>query len=470
MSPSASSAETYSHVSYNGIAELLAALEEQQARAASGASVPAPSPEFWEEYRAFQASFLVGDEDSSASSSSSTPAGSSGHAHRSPATPTSTPATAITTPNCAAPVTSLTPSPPSLNEDLTSAVPGAGAQCPPAVGVEQAPSGTPSSTGNAQALRELLTAIGRGGEQSPSAFHYEHGHPAYPQQPGAQFFDASEQPAYGPDPLLVQPPLDTGTIQGYFALSPPGYYMQNGLPPLNHYDLPVPEAFQHGYYYNYIPNGSRGPDLGGAPLQYAAPDLPMPPQSERHSVHLSSAKPLSATGRPNEPARLPDGETGTSSSKRKRHSPDWKGKEKAKEVEENSAALDDERVDNDNDNVGRPPKKRRRAPRKGAAKPTRTNRSYTLLLNGVRPPPPIPHSLLLHPTNTVLCIQKYRCSRCGEDTIKNKSKHAQMCGKGPLYCPICGVMWVAFPLFDLTMGSMADVDYVQVEEPQIRFT
>ncbi|KAF4564950.1 hypothetical protein EYR40_011122 [Pleurotus pulmonarius] len=396
MSPSASSAEAYPHVSHDGIPALLAALEEeQQARAASsGASTPALSPEFWEAYHAFQATLLVDDGDSSASSPSPTSAASSGDAHGSPATP------------------------PSLNDDdMTPAVPGADAQCPPAVDAEQARFGTPPSMDNAQALRALLSVIGRGGAQSPRAFEYAHGHPAYPQQqPGAQFFDASRPPAYAPDGLLAQPLLDAGAgaLQGYFAPPPSGYYMGNGLPPLDYYGAPVPQDFQHGYYYHfdYIPDGSGGLDLGGAPVQYAAPGFPMPPQSEQPNAHLGNAKPLSATGRPNELAGLAEGEVEGLSTKRKRPSPDWKGKKKAKEVEEN---VDDECGDDDDD-VAPPPKKRRHAPRKGAAKPARKNRSYTLLPDG-----------------------NYRCSRCGDDKIKNKGKHGQMCGKGPLCCPICGL-------------------------------
>lgn len=111
--------------------------------------------------------------------------------------------------------------------------------------------------------------------------------------------------------------------------------------------------------------------------------------------------------------------------------PDWKGKGKAKAVGENvdadatCATVDDER--DDDDGGGAPPaKKPRRAARgsKGAARqpqPMRKNRSYTLLPDG-----------------------KYKCSHCGDDKIKNKNKHRQMCGlEGPLRCPFCGLELVS---------------------------
>ncbi|KAF9491203.1 hypothetical protein BDN71DRAFT_94719 [Pleurotus eryngii] len=322
---------------------------------------------------------------------------------------------------------SLSPPAVDLTEELPT--PETVAQSPPILAVESSATATPdvehglsaSPPGalvNAQAPRALLQASANSAEQAVPT--HDHGHAASAQQ-GAYFSDAPLPPAHG-FPLLAQPQSHFGTLQGYPA-APPAPCPQPGVP-LLHYGPRVPQQHRHGYYNPYAPNG-LGLVFGGATPQYAVPGFPLQHQSEGPVPHLS-AKPLSATGRPNEPASLPQGQVAVdaSSSKRKRSAPDWKGKGKAKTVEENVGADATSAVNNkrdDDDDVAPAAKKPRRAGRgsKGAAGQSRTarkNRSYTLLSDG-----------------------NYKCSHCGDDKIKNKNKHRQMCGmEGPLRCPICG--------------------------------
>ncbi|KAF7425933.1 hypothetical protein PC9H_008295 [Pleurotus ostreatus] len=344
--------------------------------------------------------------------------------------------TATTTPGSASPPRSPAPIPRAVSAELVPAVPEAVAQYQPALDVdsgattattpdaEHALSAPPSDVINAQALRALLQASANAAEQAVPTHNY--GYPV-PTQQDAYFPDASFPPAHG-FPLLDQSQYHLGTLQGYPA-PPFAPYPQPGVPLPSYYGPQVPQQYQHGYYNPYAPNG-LGLVFAGTPPPYAVQGFPMQYQSEGPvPVPHLSAKPLSATGRPNEPAGPPQGQAAeATSSKRKRPVPDWKGKGKAKTVEENvdadaTSAVDGERADDD----GAPPaKKPRRAARgskdaTGQPQTTRKNRSYTLLPNGM-----------------------YKCSHCGDDTIKNKNKHRQMCGlEGPLLCPLCGLELVS---------------------------
>ncbi|KAF9491206.1 hypothetical protein BDN71DRAFT_1510573 [Pleurotus eryngii] len=321
-------------------------------------------------------------------------------------------------------------SPPAV--DLTEGLPTpeTGAQSPSILAVEPSTTATPdiehglsaspsSALVNAQALRALLQASANSAEQAIPT--HDHGYAASAQQ-SAYFSDVPLPPAHG-FPLLAQPQSHFGTPQGYPS-APLAPCPQPGVPLLRYYGPQVAQQYQHGYYNPYAPNG-LGLVFGGATPQYAVPGFPLQHQSERPVPHLS-AKPLSATGRQNEPASLPRNQVAVdaSSSKRKRSAPDWKGEGKAKAVEDNvdadaTSAVNDKR--DDDDDVAPAAKKPRRAGRgsKGAAGQSQTarkNRSYTLLPDG-----------------------NYKCSHCGDDKIKNKSKHRQMCGmEGPLRCPMCG--------------------------------
>ncbi|KAG9221487.1 hypothetical protein CCMSSC00406_0009923 [Pleurotus cornucopiae] len=330
--------------------------------------------------------------------------------------------TPTTTPGSANSPLSPVPVPLAVNGGLVPAVSETVAPYPPALDVTTTPGAEdalsappPSDVVNAQALRALLQASANSAGQAVAT--HNHGYPA-PAHQGAYLSDASVPPAHA-FPLLAQSQSHFGVPQGYPA-APPTAYPQPGAPHLSYYGPQVPQQYQYGYYSPYAPNG-LGLVFGGAPTQYAVPGFPMQYYSEGPVPHLS-AKPLSATGRPNEPAGLPQGQVAAATSSSKRKRPDWKGKGKAKAIEENVDADAASAVnDNRDDNIP-PAKKPRRAARasKGAARqpqPTRKNRSYTLLPDG-----------------------KYKCSHCGDDTIKNKNKHRQMCGlEGPLRCPFCGL-------------------------------
>ncbi|KAG9221488.1 hypothetical protein CCMSSC00406_0009924 [Pleurotus cornucopiae] len=249
---------------------------------------------------------------------------------------------------------------------------------------------------------------------------YDHGQSAYTQQDG-QFLDPSLAPAHGLNPLPVQPQVYYyGTPQGYSTV-PPAPYPPMGVPPSNYYGLPGPQPpYQYGYYPNnyynyYIPNGSDGSGLAAALPQFSMPGFPMQHPFEQPSASLSSSKPLSASGRPNESAQLPAGEAASASSKRKRPAAGRKGKGKAKELEENveqgtSVTFIEERADGE---VAPPPKKARRTIKAsqdaaGDTKPARKNRTYTQVGDN-----------------------RFHCSHCGRDDLTKAAtkKHAEMCGR-----------------------------------------
>ncbi|KAJ8693332.1 hypothetical protein PTI98_008336 [Pleurotus ostreatus] len=261
-----------------------------------------------------------------------------------------------------------------------------------------------------------------------SAPAYDYGQSAYTQQDG-QILDPSLAPALGLNAFLVQPPVHYGTAQGYPAV-PPAPYPPMGVPPSNYYGPPVPQPpYQYGYYPNnyynynyYLPNGSEGPGLAAAVPQFYMPGLPMYPPFQQPNA---SAKPLSASGRPNEPAQLADAEAASASAKRESAAAGRKGKGKAKEREENVAQYTSVTFIAD---AAPLPKKARRpasAPQDPAGnihtQPARKNRTYTQVGDN-----------------------RFHCSHCGRDDLTKAAtkKHAEMCGRAvrSRTCTLCGTV------------------------------
>ncbi|KAF7425934.1 hypothetical protein PC9H_008296 [Pleurotus ostreatus] len=232
---------------------------------------------------------------------------------------------------------------------------------------------------------------------------------AYTQQDG-QILDPSLAPALGLNAFLVQPPVHYGTAQGYPAV-PPAPYPPMGVPPSNYYGPPVPQPpYQYGYYPNnyynynyYLPNGSEGPGLAAAVPQFYMPGLPMYPPFQQPNA---SAKPLSASGRPNEPAQLADAEAASASAKRESAAAGRKGKGKAKSAKKTS-------------------RNTLPAPQDPAGnihtQPARKNRTYTQVGDN-----------------------RFHCSHCGRDDLTKAAtkKHAEMCGRAvrSRTCTLCGTV------------------------------
>ncbi|KAF4564951.1 hypothetical protein EYR40_011124 [Pleurotus pulmonarius] len=153
---------------------------------------------------------------------------------------------------------------------------------------------------NAHALRALLQASASASTSANSAEQgTAYGQLPYVQQ-GAQLFDPSLAPWLSPLPFLVQNQVQSGVVQRYSA-GPPPSYTPMGAPTSNQDGTPVPQpSYQHGGYYNYyVGAGAVGNPKSAVPV---FPALSVQPSFEQPGASLGSAKPLSASGRPNEPA------------------------------------------------------------------------------------------------------------------------------------------------------------------------
>ncbi|KAF4583663.1 hypothetical protein EYR38_002418 [Pleurotus pulmonarius] len=287
----------------------------------------------------------------------------------------------------------------------------------------------PSDVINAHALRALLQAsasasANTAAEQTPYA------HPPYVQQQGARFFDPSLAPWLSPPPLLLQNHAQSGNwvLQGYPAVTPPSYTPM-GRPTLNQYGPPVPQPpYQYGGYYNYFANA-------GAVPKSAVPVFPafsVQPSFKQPGASLGSAKPLSASGRPNEPAGPSQSVTALVSSKRKSILSHAKGKArgKAKEVVENADhATSAERTLVDEEDVAPSSKKPRRA---SSASPSTSTRATH------------PRTASTNLKYTQVGTNKYRCSGCAREDLTRAQtrKHREFCGRADpsRTCALCGTV------------------------------
>ncbi|KAF4583659.1 hypothetical protein EYR38_002414 [Pleurotus pulmonarius] len=240
------------------------------------------------------------------------------------------------------------------------------------------PAPPPSDVINAHALRALLQASASASANS-AAQGTAYGQLPYVHQ-GAELFDTSLAPWLSPLPLLAQNHAQsgTGTLQGYDA-GPLALYPPTGMPTSNQCRTPVPQpSYQYGgYYYNYFANGGAvGNPKSGVPGFRA---FCVRPSFEQPSASLGSSKPLSASGRPNEPAALSQGGAADSVSSKRKGIPSHakeKARGRANEVVENAYRATSAERTLVNEEDGAPSsKKPRRAPSASASSTTSSTRA-----------------------------------------------------------------------------------------------